>query len=167
MYQFHFHFSGLTTSFATENMPHIISTAIGIFALWSIFDSFVIYQILLTFIAWITLHISNELGHSRGLLCSILCISYNLACEVAIVNHTEWHKIVGAQMVLSMKLISLAFDLDFAMDQDKKENEEGFPHPSIFEYFGYALCPGNTIFGPWIPYKDYLNIFHNSVWVSN
>ena len=38
--------------------------------------------------------------------------------------------------------------------------------PTFWEYFGYALCPGTTVFGPWVPYKDYLSIFNNPIWVS-
>ena len=37
--------------------------------------------------------------------------------------------------------------------------------PSIFEYFGYALCPGTTVFGPWVSYKEYMDIFKTPKWV--
>ena len=37
--------------------------------------------------------------------------------------------------------------------------------PTFWEYFGFAVCPGTTIFGPWVAYKDYLGIFINPVWV--
>ena len=37
--------------------------------------------------------------------------------------------------------------------------------PSIFEYFGYALCPGTIVFGPWFSYQDYMNIFREPKWV--
>jgi len=39
--------------------------------------------------------------------------------------------------------------------------------PTFWEYFGYAVCPGTTIFGPWVAYKDYLGIFINPVWNPN
>merc|ERR1712166_1004657 len=39
--------------------------------------------------------------------------------------------------------------------------------PTFWEYFGYALCPGTTVFGPWVPYKDYLSIFNNPIWNPN
>lgn len=50
-------------------------------------------------------------------------------------------------MVLAMKLISFAFDLD-----------SGAIHnlPNIFEYFGYAFHVGTVVFGPWISYQDYV-----------
>ena len=37
--------------------------------------------------------------------------------------------------------------------------------PTFLEYFGYAMCPGTTVFGPWVPYKDYLAIYINPRWV--
>lgn len=115
-------------------------------------------------------------------------------------------------MILSMKLISLAFDMDSDVNEAKEEMEKKgckentaspdeaevpkksnrrlrnrFPNakrceekkdiggaepelglvkvPTFFEYFGYALCPGTTVLGPWVPYKDYINIFINPRWV--
>lgn len=116
-------------------------------------------------------------------------------------------------MILSMKLISLAFDMDSDVNETMKEEMEKkskqededhektelskknqrklrnrFPNakgsdekrdssrvepelvlakvPTFFEYFGYALCPGTTVLGPWVPYKDYVNIFINPRWVT-
>lgn len=37
--------------------------------------------------------------------------------------------------------------------------------PSVPAYFGYALCPGTAVFGPWIKFTDYLKIFEDPVWV--
>ena len=111
-------------------------------------------------------------------------------------------------MVLSMKLISVAFDMDADIQNEVKKKEEidkdhqdqsevvlskkdvrkrkflqskQEPNikfeppqdeeitivkvPSFWAYFGYALCPGNTLFGPWVPYKEYLAIFVNPRWV--
>ena len=38
--------------------------------------------------------------------------------------------------------------------------------PNILEYFGYTLCPGNSVFGPWVTYEEYHRIFSDPVWVS-
>ena len=85
-------------------------------------------------------------------------------------------------MILSMKIISLGFDMDTAIqwqqaeeDNSKKDLKDGAkrqqktPHdltkvPMIFEYFGYSLCPATCVFGPWVRYTDYLNIFDNPRW---
>ena len=54
----------------------------------------------------------------------------------------------GAQMILAMKLISLAFDLDSGAVRD-------FPH--IFHYGGYLFHVGNVLLGPWISFHDYMS----------
>ena len=73
-------------------------------------------------------------------------------------------------MILSMKLISIAFDMDADIqsetETDKKTDEIVLVRvPSFSEYFGYALCPGTTVLGPWVSYKEYLGIYINSKWV--
>ena len=199
-----------STSKTPKWLVHFLSGAIGILVSAQFFYTNVIYQILLTFLAWIMLHISNKIGHGcRGLLSAILCVSFNMICELFITNPVDWHQIRGAQMILSMKLISLAFDMDtdisveaskpvkepkievepeepvgkktarkrkfFKAKNEEKEiiEEPKVPEevlilhvPTFFEYFGYALCPGTTVFGPWVPYKDYLAIYVEPRWVS-
>lgn len=54
----------------------------------------------------------------------------------------------GAQMILAMKLISLAFDLDSSAVRDT---------PSLCHYGGYLFHVGSVLFGPWISYHDYLS----------
>ena len=127
--------------------------------------------------------------------------------ELFFANPIEWHQIRGAQMILTMKLISIAFDMDEDIRRsqenqpeidespdkpaetnisrknrrkkwsDKRKEPEEQPNntetelilsqmPSIFEYFGYALCPGTVVFGPWFSFRDYMNIFREPKWVS-
>ena len=52
-------------------------------------------------------------------------------------------------MVATMKIISLAFDLD----QGRIESL-----PSLVEFLGYVLHPGSIVFGPWLSYEEYANI---------
>ena len=52
-------------------------------------------------------------------------------------------------MVLSMKTISLAFDLD-------SSTVSSLPMP--WEYAGYALQVGTVVFGPWVSYHEYANV---------
>ena len=63
--------------------------------------------------------ISHKIGHGcRGLLSLILCVSYNLICELFFATPVDWQTIRGVQMILSMKLISIAFDMDADINQD-------------------------------------------------
>lgn len=36
----------------------------------------------------------------------------------------------------------------------------------VLNFFGYAFCPGNCVFGPWVKYTDYVDIFNNPRWVK-
>jgi porcupine-like protein len=80
-----------------------------------------------------------------------------LSSELCFVNKTEWHKIRSAQMLVAMKVISVAFDTDFGALQCL---------PSPAEFIGYVLCVGTCVFGPWVPYRDYISIFNKPRWVS-
>ena len=66
-------------------------------------------------------------------------------------------------MVLSMKLVSVAFDFDVNGSLDiENSSSVGAPRiklPTVFEYLGYALCPNSSIFGPWISYSNYMELF--------
>ena len=60
-------------------------------------------------------------------------------------------------MVLVMKLISLAFDLDKGV----------ISQPNILEYFGYSVSVSSVIFGPFMTYTDYCQILVGKRMVSN
>jgi len=60
-------------------------------------------------------------------------------------------------MVLVMKLISLAFDLDKGV----------ISRPNILEYFGYSVSVSSVIFGPFMTYTDYCQILEGKKMVSN
>jgi len=51
-------------------------------------------------------------------------------------------------MILAMKLISLAFDLDSSAVRVV---------PGIWQYLGYLFHVGSVLFGPWISYHDYIS----------
>jgi len=57
--------------------------------------------------------------------------------------------LTGAQIVLSMKVIGVAFDLS---------NGSMIEFPDIFAFFGYNFCVGTVIFGPWISFNEYKHI---------
>lgn len=59
-------------------------------------------------------------------------------------------------MLLSMKIISLAFDSGTA--------ERVMPPPVAI--FGYLFHPGTVIFGPWISYSAYITSKDNKKIVS-
>lgn len=57
-----------------------------------------------------------------------------------------WPQLRGSALVISMKAISLAFDV-----ANKK-----LPNlPPIYEYVGYQLCPANLVLGPFVSFSNY------------
>lgn len=63
----------------------------------------------------------------------------------------------GTQMIAAVKIISIGFDIDRKLIRYR---------PNFLEFWGYILCPGNVILGPWCAYNDYLNIFNRTKWVN-
>lgn len=72
-------------------------------------------------------------------------------------NPEQWQKVRGPEMLVVMKVVSIAFDMDRNVLKQL---------PSCSQYCGYVLCVGTSVFGAWVSYDDYQNIFHNPRWVS-
>ncbi|XP_075901988.1 protein-serine O-palmitoleoyltransferase porcupine-like isoform X2 [Nelusetta ayraudi] len=66
--------------------------------------------------------------------------------ELHLIDTVTWHKIRGSQMVVAMKAISLALDLD-------RGAVSRLPSPA--EFLGYVLFVGTVVFGPWISFSTY------------
>lgn len=116
--------------------------------------------------------VGNVFGAKKGL------IVYHFS-ELVVSDSKEWHQIRGAQMILTMKAISVAFDYDEEKTKKsspsatsnkktnvKRQDVDITAKPSVLEYFGFALCPGTCVFGPWTTYKDYMKIFESPHWVN-
>lgn len=82
------------------------------------------------------------MGYILGAICIVGLFLYELLAD----NPTVWHKIRGVQMIATMKVISLAFDLDASKHSRT---------PALFPYLGYMLCPANAVLGPWVAYDEY------------
>lgn len=69
-----------------------------------------------------------------------------------------WIETRGLHMVVTMKFISILFDV---------RNEELKKMPDFIEIMGYILCPSNSILGPWISYSAYKSLYEErmSIWV--
>ncbi|XP_065559932.1 protein-serine O-palmitoleoyltransferase porcupine-like isoform X2 [Artemia franciscana] len=74
--------------------------------------------------------------------------------ELFIVASQDWHTIRGAQMLISMKVISIGFDID---------SNHLLSVPMPMDFFGYIFCVGTIIFGPWTRFSDYAMIGHNKL----
>lgn len=73
-----------------------------------------------------------------------------------------WHQIRGTLLIVTMKLISLAFDVDAKRIHTKSLVSGGSSLPGVLETLGYLLSPANCILGPWVSFNDYLAAFEPS-----
>ncbi|KAJ8930865.1 hypothetical protein NQ314_016285 [Rhamnusium bicolor] len=72
-------------------------------------------------------------------------------CEYFLLEAETWLEIRGIIMVFTMKLISLAEDVDKGVTS----------FPTFFRYFGYIFCGANIMFGPWISFQEYIVLYHH------
>ncbi|XP_076469446.1 protein-serine O-palmitoleoyltransferase porcupine-like [Babylonia areolata] len=130
-----------------EWMVHFASAVFGIMVLHTLFRLALLYMVLCCTLTYLLLASLAARGrHSSGPATAVLIVVFLVLCELWLVDPTTWHQIRGAQMVLSMKIISLAFDYGSGAIMDL---------PNIFEFMGYCFHVGTVVFGPWVPYDDY------------
>ncbi|KAL3852132.1 hypothetical protein ACJMK2_015812 [Sinanodonta woodiana] len=130
---------------------HFSSLMFGILALQLFFQRTLIYLLVCALVGYSVLVITNWRNRDYcGIVMSLCIVAYLIACEF-VLERTVWHSIRGAQIILSMKMIGIAFDLS---------NGTMIRFPNLFEYLGYAFCVGTVIFGPWISFNEYKNILN-------
>uniref|UniRef100_A0A3B4ZLM6 Protein-cysteine N-palmitoyltransferase porcupine-like n=1 Tax=Stegastes partitus TaxID=144197 RepID=A0A3B4ZLM6_9TELE len=108
-----------------STVKHVVSALAGMYGLFLFFELHVLWMLLLSALCYFILLLCRH-SSSRGIFLSA---------------HT-------AEMVVAMKAISLAFDLDRGVVG---------PLPSPAEFLGYALFVGTVVFGPWISFSSYKN----------
>ncbi|KAM9752443.1 protein-serine O-palmitoleoyltransferase porcupine-like [Menidia menidia] len=126
---------------------HLASLLCGTLGLFLFFGLQLLWVLLLSGLCYLALLLSPRPG-SRGLLLSGVVLVYLLIGELHLIDMVTWHKIRGSQMVVAMKVISLAFDLD-------RRAVGSLPSPA--EFLGYVLFVGTAVFGPWISFSAYKN----------
>lgn len=67
-------------------------------------------------------------------------------------------------MLVGMKLVSVAFDIEPTVHMNIRRMRNKMP--SFMEFIGYMFCVGTCIFGPWISYTEYINLFNKNELVS-
>ncbi|KAK6633879.1 hypothetical protein RUM44_004486 [Polyplax serrata] len=135
---------------------HLISALTGLFSLFYLSSSGTYYIVFLLFLSYSSLFFTThyKCRKYRSIVLILILLCYLFACELWLVDLKQWHKIRGLQMIIIMKSISLAFDLDTG-------KVKALPNPIY--YAGYIMCPSSCIFGPWIPYNQY-NLQSNEDW---
>jgi len=127
---------------------HFLSCCAGTFLLFHMFSDIFLHLILILYVFLLVTYFVNIClikRHNGGLIASLGTVIFILVSEVSFANPAMWNRIRGLLLVTAMKIISVS------IDQDKKVNEL----PNLFEFFGYCLHPGSSVFGPWISFVDY------------
>ncbi|XP_037539984.1 protein-serine O-palmitoleoyltransferase porcupine-like [Nematolebias whitei] len=124
---------------------HVVSVLVGVYGLFLFFELHMLWILLLSVLCYSVLLLSRN-SSSKGLFMSAVVLTFLLVGELHVIDVVTWHKIRGSQMVVAMKAISMAFDLDRrTMDR----------LPSLPEFLGYVFFVGSSVFGPWISFSTY------------
>ncbi|XP_038578262.1 protein-serine O-palmitoleoyltransferase porcupine-like isoform X2 [Micropterus salmoides] len=126
-------------------VKHLGTVAGGFYCLYLFFELHMIWVVLLSLLCYLFLFLCRH-STIRGTFLSITVLIYLLLGELHMMDTTNWHKMRGSQMVVAMKAISLAFDLDRGVVTSV---------PSPIEFMGYIYFVGTVIFGPWISFNSY------------
>ncbi|KAJ8016375.1 hypothetical protein DPEC_G00006560 [Dallia pectoralis] len=129
----------------SSSVKHLGSVAAGLYALYLFFEQSMVWVLLLSLLCYTVLFLSRN-SSSRGIFLSATILLYLLMGELHMIDTMTWHKMRGSQMVVAMKALSLAFDLD---------RGTVLALPSPLEFTGYIVFVGTVIFGPWISYLSY------------
>ncbi|XP_072537945.1 porcupine O-acyltransferase like [Salminus brasiliensis] len=129
------------------HMKHLSSVVGGFYVLYVFFELHMVWVIILSLLCFLILFLCRK-SSSRGVFLSLAILIYMLMGELHIIDAETWHKMRGSQMVVAMKAISLAFDLD-------RGTVSSFP--TMLEFLGYICFAGTVIFGPWISFSSYID----------
>lgn len=76
--------------------------------------------------------------------------------------------ILGSFLVVAMRNISLAFDLDDQKDSKGEHKPARLSRvPDLPAYTCYSLFPGTTVFGPFLTYSEHCKFLHPTPLVSS
>lgn len=107
----------------------------------------------------------------------LITFGYLLNCHIASASGQAWKEgkmdFTGAQMVLTLKIISLAVCYQDGLKRDEDLSPYQQQHklqelPSPLAYLSYLFSAGNLLAGPFFEVKDYLQfINHEGVWAKD
>ncbi|XP_035242755.1 protein-serine O-palmitoleoyltransferase porcupine-like isoform X2 [Anguilla anguilla] len=126
-------------------VKHLSTVCGGFYSLYLFFELHMVWVVLLSLLCYLILFLCRH-SQNRGTFLSVTILIYLLMGELHMMDTATWHKMRGSQMVVAMKAISLAFDLDRGVVPAV---------PSPVEFMGYIYFVGTVIFGPWISFTSY------------
>ncbi|XP_062587954.1 protein-serine O-palmitoleoyltransferase porcupine-like [Saccostrea cucullata] len=126
----------------------------GLLALYMFFGNNIVYLLVCAVSVYVILLVTSwEARNLAGVTVAAYIFLFIVICELFVVDEKIWHSIRGAQIMLSMKLIGLGFDITSGVT----------PLPAFTDYMAYIFCAGNVIFGPWMSFQDFKSIYSTSL----
>ncbi|KAM4737878.1 protein-serine O-palmitoleoyltransferase porcupine-like isoform 3-T3 [Anableps anableps] len=145
----------------SPTVKHFVSMLTGMYGLFLFLELHILWVLLLSIICYLSLLLCRH-SSNKGLFLSAIILVYLLIGELHLIDMGTWNKIRGSQMVVAMKVISLAFELD-------RRKVENLPSPA--EFLGYVFFVGTVVFGPWISLSSYKNALNGPklsyLWLYN
>uniref|UniRef100_A0A8C4Q176 Protein-serine O-palmitoleoyltransferase porcupine n=1 Tax=Eptatretus burgeri TaxID=7764 RepID=A0A8C4Q176_EPTBU len=135
-----------------EWSKHTCCLVAGFYILYHFFTLNMIWVVLLSLKCYVVLFLCRHQRY-RGIFLSITTLIYLLLGEMHMVDALNWHRMRGAQMLVVMKAVSLAFDID-------NGRIESLPSP--VQFMGYIYFIGTVVFGPWISFEQYLKALNGN-----
>ncbi|RDD44615.1 Protein-serine O-palmitoleoyltransferase porcupine [Trichoplax sp. H2] len=128
---------------------HAFAGLAGTLVLWLQFESQIVVLLVETWIGYVIIRFFDR---HRGIIMALVSVCYLMLCEFEIIYLESWQRLRGIEMVLAMKLIALAVDVD---------SKEVHLPISPMQCFGYCNFVGTAIFGPFMTYNDYQRCIFN------
>ncbi|XP_058805464.1 protein-serine O-palmitoleoyltransferase porcupine [Phymastichus coffea] len=137
-------------TYISHDLFHSIIALIGIIMIWHYAFKGLYLLVFFTFASYFCLFLPKSLrSEIKVFIPSLLMILY---CEYFL-KIEDWHSIKSVIMVASMKASSVAIDI---IESDTRVN--------CFEYAGYMLCSATTLFGPWVSFENYKNLYRKTTY---
>ncbi|CAO1425441.1 unnamed protein product [Diamesa hyperborea] len=135
-------------------LKHIVVAVLGYLSTHLFFDHGNFYFYLLVLLTFGFLYFLKWMQiKKQGLIVTIFTLALVMTCELLEKDSNIWHQVRGPALIISMKVISLAFDIS-----STKVTEL----PPAYEYCSYMLCPANCVLGPWCSFEDYIRSHRQS-----
>ena len=113
----------------------------------------------------------------RACVCLCVCVCVMLFVSQVVIEDIlrikDGHDIAGSILLMIMKMISVAFDMEATSVRPQKKPANQQPanqqpanqqpaivKPTFLQYTCYCIMPGTTIFGPFISYQTHLGFLN-------
>lgn len=126
----------------------------GLVVLQMFFGYNIVYLLVCAASVYVILLLASwKCQNGSGVAVAVFIFLFIVICELFLVEEKAWHGVRGAQIILSMKVIGLGFDISSGV----------IPLPSVTDYMAYIFNAGNVIFGPWLSFQDFKSIYSTNV----